>query len=160
MLGMGVVGQSATGVVDAMSQSATGVMDAIGQSATGVVPPGQPATVLVAIRSAQVREALAALIGSVDSFDVVGEAASDEQALAIARSERPQVAVVDEELPGSELDSTIEVLHAEGLVDAVVAIGPRADGGRRTRAAGACAYVQMGASPADILSTLASALGS
>jgi DNA-binding NarL/FixJ family response regulator len=116
--------------------------------------------VLVAVRSAQVREALAALIGSFDGFRVVGEAASDEQALAIARADRPRVAVVDEALPGSHLGSTIQALHEEALVGGIVAISTRANGAGRAQAAGARAYLQMGASPKDILEALTTALES
>ena len=113
---------------------------------------------LVAVGSPQVREALAALIGALEGFRVVGEAASEEQAVALARADRPQVAVVDEDLPGSDLGSTIQMLHDQALVDGIVAIGARADGAGRAQAAGASAYIQIGASPADILAALELAL--
>jgi DNA-binding NarL/FixJ family response regulator len=122
-----------------------------------VAAPARQATVLVAVRSGQVREALAALIGSLDGFRVVGEAATHEQALAIARTSRPRVDVVDEELPGRDVGSTILALYEEGLAHAIVAIGTRADGTGRAHAAGACAYLQMGASPDDILHALTTA---
>ena len=112
--------------------------------------PARTATVLVAVRSPQVREALAALIESFVDFHVVGEAATDEQAVQIARDDRPRVALVGEEF--------IQALHDEGLVEAIVAIGARADGARRAQAAGACSYIQIGASPADILDALDTAL--
>jgi DNA-binding NarL/FixJ family response regulator len=123
-----------------------------------VQAPAREATVLVAVRSSQVREALAALIGSFVGFQVVGEAASDEQALSMARGDRPRLAVVDEALPGSQFGSTIAALHEQGLAESIVAIGARADGAGRARAAGACTYVQIGASPADILAALNAAL--
>jgi DNA-binding NarL/FixJ family response regulator len=122
--------------------------------------PALQATVLVAVRSAQVREAVAALIGAFEGFRVIGEAASDEQAIAIARVDHPRVALVDEELPGSQPGETIQVLHDQALVDGIVAIGTRADGAGRAQAAGASAYVQMGASPKDILDALTTALAS
>jgi two-component system, NarL family, nitrate/nitrite response regulator NarL len=117
-----------------------------------------PATVLVAACSPHVREALAALIGCLEGFSVIGEAASDEQAIELARRAHPRLALIDEELPGCEHGWTIERLHTEGLVESVVAIGRRADGGLRARAAGACAYLQIGAAPADILSVVAAAV--
>ena len=123
-----------------------------------VKAPARTATVLVAVRSPQVREALAALIGSFIGFRVVGEAATDEQAIQIAQTERPRVAIVDEELAGATLGSTIQTLHEQALVEGVVAIGARADGARRAQAAGACSYLQIGASPADILDALNTAL--
>jgi DNA-binding NarL/FixJ family response regulator len=115
-----------------------------------VKAPARTATVLVAMRSPQVREALAALVGSFVGFRVVGEAATDEQALQIARVDRPRVAIVDEE--------SIQALHDEGTVEAIVAIGARADGARRAQAAGACSYIEIGASPADIQDALNTAL--
>lgn len=115
-----------------------------------VKAPARTATVLVAMRSPQVREALAALVGSFVGFRVVGEAATDEQALQIARADRPSVAIVDEE--------SIQALHDEGTVEAIVAIGARADGARRAQAAGACSYIEIGASPADIQDALNTAL--
>jgi DNA-binding NarL/FixJ family response regulator len=115
-----------------------------------VEAPPRTATVLVAVRSPQVREALAALIGSIIGFRVVGEAATDEQAIQIARADRPRVAIVDEE--------TIQALHDEGVVEGIVGIGARADGAGRARAAGARMYLQIGASPADILDALNTAL--
>jgi DNA-binding NarL/FixJ family response regulator len=113
-----------------------------------------PTTVLVAVRSPQVREALVALIGSLDGFCVVGETGNDEHALELARSHRPRLAVVDQELPGCDAGWTIQMLQHEGLAEAIVAIGRRADGGPRAHAAGARAFVQMGAPPCDVLSAL------
>jgi DNA-binding NarL/FixJ family response regulator len=117
-----------------------------------VKAPARPATVLVAVQSPQVREALSALIGSFTAFRVVGEAATQEQAIQIARSDRPRVAIVDED------GSSIQAMYDEGMVGAIVAIGARADGARRAQAAGARSYLQIGASPADILDALNSAL--
>jgi DNA-binding NarL/FixJ family response regulator len=114
--------------------------------------------VLVAVRSPRMREALVALIGSLDGFAVVAEASSDEQALDLARRHRPHLALVDQELPGCDGDWAIQRLQRDHLAGAVVAIGRRADGSRRARAVGACAYVQVGAPPAEILRALASAL--
>ena len=104
------------------------------------------------------REALAALIGSLDGFAVIGEVGCDEQALDLARRSRPRLAIIDQELPGCQYERTVERLQDEGLVDAVIAIGLRADGGMRARAAGARAYVQVGAAPADIQRALLGAL--
>jgi DNA-binding NarL/FixJ family response regulator len=119
-----------------------------------VKAPARTATVLVAVRSPQMREALSALIGSFIGFRVVGEAATHEQAIQIARSDRPRVAIVDEDA------SSIHAMHDEGVVEAIVAIGARADGARRAQAAGARGYLQIGASPADILDALNTALSS
>ena len=115
-----------------------------------VQAPARTASVLVAVGSPQVREALAALIGSVLGFRVVGEAATSDQAMQIARADHPRVALVDEAL--------LETVHDQAMAEVIVAIGARADGARRAQAAGACSYIQIGASPADILDALNTAL--
>ena len=57
-------------------------------------------TVLVAVESNQVREGLVAMLGAVDGFKVVAEAATDEAAVEAARTHRPFLALVELELSG------------------------------------------------------------
>src|SRR5436853_4857990 len=57
-------------------------------------------TVLVAVGSGRVREALVAMLGAQKGFRVVAEAATDEAALEAARALRPHLAVVETELSG------------------------------------------------------------
>jgi len=56
--------------------------------------------VLVAEDQAMVLGALAALLDLEDDLEVVGRAADGREALALARSERPDVVVTDIEMPG------------------------------------------------------------
>jgi RNA polymerase sigma factor (sigma-70 family) len=59
------------------------------------------------------REGLRALLDMEDDFDVVGEASSGEEALAIAASESPDVILLDLHLPdGSGSDYCREILDA------------------------------------------------
>ncbi len=115
---------------------------------------------LVAVGSADVREGLVAILGAAESFRVVGEAASDEQAIQMARTLRPGLAIIDEDLPSCGGAWTILRLRDERLVRAIVAIGLRADGGALSRAqtAGAQVFVQTGASPDDVLSAVRAAI--
>ena len=112
-------------------------------------------TVLIAVASPKVREALSAAIGSLDGYRVVGEASTDEEALRLARSLRPALAIVDEDLPGCCGTWTMQEMKIKRLVGGIVAIGLRASGDTRSLAAGARAYVQTG----DSLDTLVAALG-
>jgi two-component system invasion response regulator UvrY len=114
-------------------------------------------TVLVAVQSAEVREGLVAMLGAVEGFHVVGEAATGEQAVELARTCRPHLALIDQELPGMGGWWTIRVLHGERLTRVIVALGRRADG-VLAKVAGAQAYVQMGTAPRELLSTLHAAL--
>jgi len=114
-------------------------------------------TVLVAVESARVREALVAMLGALEGFRVVAEAATGDQALELARSARPQLAVVDQELSGDSGPWAIHCMQREQLARVIVAIGRNADG-VQARLAGACAYVQMGTPPRDLLHALRAAI--
>jgi DNA-binding NarL/FixJ family response regulator len=114
-------------------------------------------TVLVAVESAQVREALVAMLGALDGFHVVGEADTDEAAIEAARTQRPHLALVEPELSNCGGWWVIQQMRAEHLVGVVVALGRRADSGC-AQIVGAQSYVQMGTSPRDLLSALEAAL--
>lgn len=116
------------------------------------------ATVLVAVRAPQVREALAAIIGSFEGFTVVGEADCEDQALELARSFRPTIAIVDDDLPGCCGPRAMQTMHQESLVGAIVATGLRSSGVTRARAAGAETYIQTGAPPDDLVEALQAAV--
>jgi DNA-binding NarL/FixJ family response regulator len=113
--------------------------------------------VLVAVSSQQVREALVAMIGALEGFRVVAEATSADQALHLARTLLPALAVVDEDFVDCGSSWTIQRLCEERLAEAVVAIGWRANGAYRARAAGADLYLEMGGSPDDVLHALRNA---
>ncbi len=119
-------------------------------------------TVLVAVRAPKVREAVVAMIGALEGFTVVAEAGSGQQAILAARTHRPALAVVDQDLGGCGGAWTVQTLREERIVPAIVAIGMRADDGTRYRAfgAGAQSYVQTGAPTEDILAALNQALSS
>jgi len=117
-------------------------------------------TVLVAVSSAHVREGLVAMLGAVESFQVVGEASTGEQALELARASRPHLALIEQELAGlAGLDgwSTIYALQAEQLAQVVIALGWRGDGSL-AQVAGAQAWVQMGTAPRELLSSVEAAI--
>jgi two-component system, NarL family, response regulator DesR len=58
--------------------------------------------VLLAEDQGMVRGALATLLGLEDDIEVVGEAANGEEALAVAERTRPDVALLDIEMPGKD----------------------------------------------------------
>jgi DNA-binding NarL/FixJ family response regulator len=119
---------------------------------------GQAATtVLVAVESAQVREALVAMLGALDGFQVVAEADTDHATLDAARRQRPHLALVEPELSNCVGWWVIQQIRAEHLAGVVVALGRRADGGC-AQIVGAQSYVQMGTSPRDLLKALEAAI--
>ncbi|MDQ3810879.1 MAG: hypothetical protein M3336_11360 [Chloroflexota bacterium] len=110
-------------------------------------------TVLIAVHAPDVREGLAAMLGTLDQFRVVGEAGSNQEALDLARSLRPRLALVDPELSGNLGWWTMHALQTERLADAIVALGRRADE-LMAGLVGARAYVQVGTAPRELVRTL------
>jgi DNA-binding NarL/FixJ family response regulator len=115
-------------------------------------------TVLVAVDSAQVREALVAMLGALDRFRVVAEVDNADAAVEAARTQRPNLALVETELSGCGGWYAIKQIQAERLADVVVALGRRADGAL-AQFVGARTYVQMGTSPRDLLHAVEAAIG-
>lgn len=72
-----------------------------------------PVRVLLADDEHLIRGALAALLGLEDDLLVVAEAASGPEALAMARAHRPDVAVLDLQMPGADGVSVATSLRTE-----------------------------------------------
>jgi two-component system, NarL family, response regulator DesR len=115
-------------------------------------------TVLVAIQSAQVREALAAMLGALERFTLVAEADNDESAVDAARRLCPDLALIEPELSDCGGWWAIKQIQAEHLAGVVVALGRRPDCGGLAQLVGAQTYVQMGTSPRDLLQALEAAM--
>jgi DNA-binding NarL/FixJ family response regulator len=114
-------------------------------------------TVLVAVGSATVREALVAMLGAIDGFSVVCDADSADSAIECARRQRPRLALIEPELSEGGGWWVIQQIRSEQLACVVVALGQRADG-TLAQLVGAQSYVQMGIAPRDLLSTLEAAM--
>ncbi|MFH8367727.1 response regulator [Streptomyces sp. NPDC018031] len=76
-------------------------------------PAGTPVRVLLADDEHLIRGALAALLALEDDLRVVAEAASGPEALAMARMHRPDVAVLDLQMPGADGVAVATSLRAE-----------------------------------------------
>ena len=122
--------------------------------------PGE-VNVLVAVHAPQVREALSAIVATLDGFCVVAEVSTAEEAVAAAAEFRPHLALVDQDLPNCGGEWAMQRLRAQGAVEGIVAISLRADQPTRQRAyaAGAHACVQTGASATEVLQAVHLALG-
>ena len=68
-----------------------------------------------------------------EGFDVLGEAADGQSAVEQARRLRPQVVLLDVQLPGTDGFAVAERLAAEPAAPAVVLISSRGQGAFRTR---------------------------
>lgn len=76
-------------------------------------PPVPPVRVLLADDEHLIRGALAALLGLEEDLEVVAEAASGPEALAMARAHRPDVAVLDLQMPGADGVQVVRALRDE-----------------------------------------------
>jgi two-component system response regulator DesR len=115
-------------------------------------------TILVAVESANVREALVAMLGTLDRFRVVAEVDTADAAVEAARSHRPDLALIEPELSGCGGWWAIKQIQSEQLAGVVVALGRRADGAL-AQLVGVGTYVQMGTSPRDLLTAVEAAIG-
>jgi DNA-binding NarL/FixJ family response regulator len=108
-----------------------------------------------------VREALSAIVGTLEGFCVKAEASTADEAIEAATLHRPYLALVDQDLPDFGGEWTIQTLRQRDLVQGIVAISLRADQPTRVRAyaAGAQACVQTGASASEVLEAIKIALG-
>lgn len=94
-----------------------------GVSAPANIRPVRP-TVLIVDDHADFRASARALLEA-EGFDVVGEAAGSEQAVAEAERLRPEVVLLDIQLPGDDGFAVAERLAAESSGAAVVLISSR-----------------------------------
>ena len=111
--------------------------------------------VAIADEHALVRGALAALLDAEDDMDVVGEAGDGEEAFALAERERPDVVLLDLDLPGMDgLEATRRILSEpalEGVRVIVLSVSDADDHLFGALRAGASAFLVRDTEPADLL---------
>jgi signal transduction histidine kinase len=112
--------------------------------------------VLIAEDEPGVRDAMADLVASDPSMDVVGTAADAEEAIEIARARKPDVALVDVKMPAGGGTRATREIRRESPQTQVVALSAYED--RRTvlemLRAGVVGYVVKGTSAEEILYTI------
>lgn len=76
--------------------------------------------VLVAEDQSAVRAGLVLILGSAPDIEVVGEASDGEQAVAMARAVRPDLVLMDIQMPRLDGVSATRQVVSEGLADVLV----------------------------------------
>jgi DNA-binding NarL/FixJ family response regulator len=103
-----------------------------------------------------VREGLKRLIMDAPDMRVVGEAATSDEAIAIAGSLEADVALLDVTMPGPGIIETITRLQREspGLRILVLSVQPEDQYARRTFQAGASGYLMKDRTPEELVAAI------
>lgn len=103
-----------------------------------------------------VREGLKRIILDAPDMQVVGEAASSEEAFAIARDQPVDLALLDVSMPGPGIIETISRLLRErpGLRILVLSVQPEDQYARRTFKAGASGYLMKDRTPEELVAAI------
>jgi two-component system response regulator DesR len=110
------------------------------------------ARIMIAEDQAMVRQALVALLGLESDIEVVAQAATGDEALAMARKHQPDVAVLDIEMPGRSGIEVARELQAERFPGRVVIVTTFGRPGylRAAMAAGASGFLLKDAPAAEL----------
>lgn len=111
-------------------------------------------TVLLADDQALIRGALSALLGLERDIEVVGEAADGDQALAMASLTRPDVVLLDIQMPGRDGLAAIAQLRELGCRVVVLTTFGRPGYLSRAMAAGASGFVVKDIPPEQLMETV------
>jgi DNA-binding NarL/FixJ family response regulator len=105
---------------------------------------------------AVVRAGLTQLLATTDDLEVVGTAADGAEALRVVREQRPDVVLMDLQMPGTDGVTATRQILDEDLGAEVVILTSYSDGERIVAAldAGAVGYLLKDADPEDVLAGL------
>jgi len=117
-----------------------------------------PLRLLIADDDPVMRLLLEAIVRSDPGLELVGEAEDPEEAIALAEHHRPDVALLDVEMPkGGGLHAAREIQARHPGIRLLALSAHESDDMRAAmHAAGATGYVVKGAAPADVLNALKS----
>ncbi|MET9362650.1 response regulator transcription factor [Streptomyces sp. NPDC006632] len=120
--------------------------------------PGEPIRVLLADDQTLVRSAFAMLVESAPDMAVVGEAGTGAQAVALARTARADVVVMDLRMPGTDgIEATRRIAADEDLAGVKVLVlttYDTDDNVLEALRAGACGFLVKDTRPAELLDAI------
>jgi DNA-binding NarL/FixJ family response regulator len=114
--------------------------------------------ILIADDEPRVRSALRLLLRQYPGVVVVGEAGNVERALELAARHRPDLVLLDWDLPGRGGPAALDGLHAAQQGLTVIALSGRSEARRAALDAGVDAFVSKGDPPERLLATLQAVL--
>lgn len=116
----------------------------------------EPLTVLLVDDHILFREGVAEIFAAEEDLNVVGEANSGEEALELVQREKPDIVLLDVEMPGMEAEEVLRrilrTLPSTKIIILTMHDDPRLV--RNLLAAGACAYMVKSATREELLSTV------
>ncbi len=117
-------------------------------STSTLAPQCRPLRVMLVDDVPAVRQELRTLLQLTGEVDVVGEAANGREAVQQAQALRPEVVIMDLEMPGEDgVEATREIKARQWAGRVVIlSVHAAAEDEQRARQAGADAFVQKGAS--------------
>lgn len=120
--------------------------------------PIEPIRVLLADDHALVREGMAELLSLNEDIEIVGQAESGEKAVALARRSKPDVVILDVEMPTMGAQAALEYLLKISPQPKVIIVSVLAEPSlvRRLIGLGASAYLVKNASMRNLLDTVRS----
>jgi DNA-binding NarL/FixJ family response regulator len=123
-----------------------------------MIPARAQTRVAIAEGHALVRGAITALLDAEDDITVVGVAGDSEEAFALTERERPDVVLIDVELPGADaLETTRRIFSDPALDDVrVIVLSPSDEDDQLFGAlrAGASGFLVTDTEPAELLETV------
>ena len=117
------------------------------------------ARVLIADKVPHVRSALRLLLCQATDVTIVGEAADAEHAVALAQEQRPDLVLLEWELPGQNGSSVVADLQAARPGLAVIAFSARIEARGASLDAGADSFVSKLDPPERLLAAMAECMG-
>lgn len=113
--------------------------------------------VLVADDHPMFRTGVVQALGLEPNIEVVGEAASAEQAVALAESLRPDIVLLDVSMPGNGIEAAARMAAMEGAPGIVMlTVSEQDDDVMRALEAGALGYVLKGVSASELIAVVTS----
>jgi two-component system response regulator DesR len=112
--------------------------------------------IMIAEDQAMVRQALVALLGLEPDIEVVAQAATGDEAIAMVRKHQPDVAVLDIEMPGGTGIEVARQLHQDGFAGQVVIVTTFGRPGylRAAMSAGASGFLLKDAPAAELAAAI------